>query len=180
MAEIDLFANQLLEEGKRFLEKATESDDKATIEANLHAALLLSFCSLEAHINAISEEFSNHAELSVHEKALLLEKDVRLEAGEFKVQSALKIARLEDRIEFLYVRFSGTPLDKNATWWANLGGATKLRNELTHVKTVPTISVKAVQQAIEAIISVLDALFAALYGSKFPPASRGIKSRMDF
>ena len=180
MAEIDLFANQLLEEGKRFLEKAIENDDKATIEANLHAALLLSFCSLEAHINAISEEFSNYAALSVHEKALLLEKEVRLEGGEFKLQSALKVARLEDRIEFLYVRFSGAPMDKNAPWWANLGAATKLRNELTHVKTVPDISAKHVRQAIEAIIGVLDALYQALYGAKFPPTSRGTKSRMTF
>ena len=41
MAGFDLFANQLLEEAKRFLEKATESQDGDAEADNLHTALLL-------------------------------------------------------------------------------------------------------------------------------------------
>jgi hypothetical protein len=68
MSEIDLFANQLLEEAKRFLEKAREGEDETGVNANLHAALILSFCSLEAHINAIGDEFSIRPDLSVQSK----------------------------------------------------------------------------------------------------------------
>ncbi len=118
MAEFDLFANQLLEEGKRFFEKAKESSDTVTEAVNLHAALLLSFCALEAHVNSIAEEFSIAGILSVHEKGLLLEKDVRLEGGEFQLQG-FKMARLEDRIEFLHAKFSGSPIDKTAVWWGS-------------------------------------------------------------
>ena len=58
MATFDVFANQLLEEAKRFLEKANDSSsDLAAEAAYLHAALTLSFCALEAHVNSIGEEF---------------------------------------------------------------------------------------------------------------------------
>jgi hypothetical protein len=180
MSEIDLFANQLLEEAKRFFEKAREGEDETGINANLHAALILSFCSLEAHVNAIGDEFSIRPDLSVQEKGLLLEKEVRLENGEFKLQSNLKIARLEERIEFMCVKLSGKPMDKEAVGWGKLVTAIKLRNELTHVKTIPSISDKAVQHAMEAIIGVLDGLYKAIYGTRFPPASRGVTSRLTF
>src|SRR4030042_1496324 len=56
MNEIDIFASELFEEAKRFLEKAREDENKEGQKAYLHAALLLGMSSLEAHINAISEE----------------------------------------------------------------------------------------------------------------------------
>ena len=180
MAEIDLFANQLLEEAKRFLEKAKDCVDPAGKAANLHAALTLSFCALDAHINAIGEEFSVHADLSAHEKGFLLERDVRLVDGEFKIQSGLKMARLEDRIEFLHARFSGTPLDRSAAWWGKLSSATQLRNQLTHAKTVPAISESAVRNATKAIIDTLDQLYKAIYKRKFPPTSQGLNSQLSF
>ena len=68
MSDFDEFASSLLEESKRFLEKASVADEKSTQDAYLHASLLLSFCSLEAHINAISDEFAGRPEFSVHER----------------------------------------------------------------------------------------------------------------
>jgi hypothetical protein len=181
VAEIDLFANQLLDEAKRFLEKSREhSSDSSAESANLHAALLLSFCALEAHVNAIAEEFSGRPELSAHERGILLEREVKLEDGEFLLTSALRIARLEERIAFLHAKFSGTPIDRTSTWWSQLGAATNLRNQLTHAKNVPTISQSTVRSAIQAIIDALDALYQAIYKRKFPPASRGLQSRFTF
>jgi hypothetical protein len=159
VADFDLFANQLLEEAKRFYERAKESSDTVAEAANLHAALLLSFCALEAHVNAIGEEFSIAANLSAHEKGLMLEKDVKLDGGEFRLQSGLKMARLEDRVEFLHVKFSGTPVDKNSVWWVQLKSAIDLRNKLTHAKTVPPVTQNAVRSAIQAIIDTLEALY---------------------
>jgi hypothetical protein len=180
VAEFDLFADQLLEEAKRFLEKAKESSEPVEEAANLHAALLLSFCALEAHVNSIAEEFSIAPNLSAQEKGFLLEKDVRLEGGEFRVQQGLKMARLEDRVEFLHAKFSGKRLGKTSAWWSQLGSAIELRNKLTHAKTIPPVTQGAVKSAMQAIIEALDALYQAIYKRKFPPANLGLHSRLTF
>ena len=180
MADFDLFANQLLEEAKRFFEKATESADSAHRAAYLHAALILAFCALEAHVNSIGDEFAKSINLSAHEKGILLERDVRLRDGEFQLQSGLKISRLEDRVEFIHAKFSGKPLDRASTWWSQLGTAIDLRNQLTHAKTVPNISEAAVRNAILAIISSLEALYQAIYKRAFPPSGMGLQSVLTF
>lgn len=181
MAQIDLFANELLEEAKRFLEKANECSSGPKAEAaNLHAALMLSFCALEAHVNAIGQEFCGRPGLSAHEKGMLLEQEVRLESGEFQLKAGLRMSKLEDRIEFLHAKFSGKCADRSSTWWSQLGAATSLRNQLTHARDVPAISPNAVQSAIQAIIDVLEALYQAISKRKFPPANRGLHSRLSF
>ncbi|MDZ4687483.1 MAG: hypothetical protein SH850_20620 [Planctomycetaceae bacterium] len=180
MAEIDEFAMSLLEESKRFLEKARECPDAPGEVAYLHAALMLAFCSLEAHTNAIAADFALDNSLSVHEKALLLEKDVRLEDGEFKIHPSLKVMRLEDRIQFLHLRFSGQPLNRSETWWSELRSAIVLRNQLTHPKEAGEIARGNVERAVTAIIDTLNAVFLAVYRKGFPSASRGLSSRLDF
>jgi hypothetical protein len=99
VTEIDTFANSLLEEAKRFLEKAGEEDEPAR-SAYLHASLLLAFC---AHLNAIAEDFLSRQELTPHELGLMCQKEVRLEKGRFEVQNSLKMVR--DR----YLLDSGYP-----------------------------------------------------------------------
>ena len=181
MADIDSFANQLLEEAKRFLEKAGEASDDAAKAAYLHACLLLSFCALEAHVNAIADEFSRREDLSAHERGILLEREVRLEDGEFAVTTSLRMARLEDRIEFLHTRFSGKKIDKVSTdWRGQLSTAINLRNRLTHVRDVLAMKDADVTRALEAVISTLSALYQAIYKSKFHPAARGVASKLTF
>lgn len=181
MQEIDIFANQLLEEARRFFEKATEATDGSSKDANLHAALMLSFCALEAHVNAMGEEFASRLELPVHAKGILLEKDVKLHRGEFGLTESLRMARLEDRIEFLHVSVAGKQIDRpSAEWRGKLSTAINLRNKLTHARDVPAICEADVQHAIEAIIATLDALFRVLYSSGLPSANRGIRSKLSF
>lgn len=181
MQEIDIFANQLLEEARRFFEKAAEASDSSAKGANLHAAVMLSFCALEAHVNAMGEEFASSVELPVHGKGVLLEKDVRLEHGEFKLAQALRMAKLEDRIEFLHVSVAGKSIDRSSDGWrGQLASAINLRNKLTHAREVPTISEADVQRVIEAIVATLDALFHVLYGRGLPSAARGTRSKLVF
>jgi hypothetical protein len=119
MSSIDEFAASLLEEAKRFLEKAQDAEDDAEKSAYLNAALMLGFCSLEAHVNAVSDDFAARPELTPLELSILRERDVRLESGEF-VLTGTKIYRLEDRILYLYRRFSAKTLDRKAAWWSDL------------------------------------------------------------
>lgn len=179
MPEIDDFARGLLEEAKRYLEKASESEEEAAVNAHLHAALMLAFCSLEAHINAIADEFSARPDFSAHEKGVILEKEVRLENGEFVLSNTLKMARLEDRIQFLHFKFSA-PLDRSKPRWSQLIEALALRNKLTHPKGALDITEAAISRAIQAIIDTIDGLYRAIYGKAFPAANRGLQSKLTF
>ena len=179
MADIDEFATSLLEEAKRFLEKASDCADDTAHTAFLHAALLLAFCSLEAHINAMSEEFALCSELPLHAKGVLLEKEVKLIDGEFTI-GALRMYRLEDRIQFLHRQFSGKSLDTTLQWWGQLKSAIDTRNKLTHPKDVHPVTFGQVRSAIEAVINTIDSLYLAIYKKGFPAAKRGLGSRMAF
>lgn len=179
MAEIDIFATLLLEEAKRFLENANSTDDAVRRDACLHAALMLGFSSLEAHVNAICEELAIRPEFSVHERAFLLEQEARLENGQFKL-NGLKMTRLEDRITFLHRHFSGQPLDKQANWWSALGTSIKLRNKLTHPKGIPQITIASVKSAVSSIVDAIDSLYQTIYKKPFPAASRALHSRLSF
>jgi hypothetical protein len=180
VAEFDAFADQLWEESKRFFEKASDSAEKAAQDAYLHASLMLSFCALEARVNSISDEASLRGDLSAHERALVLERDVRLQEGKFEVHSGLKIVRLEDRIEFLHTKLSGKPIDKSVSWWGQLQAAIHLRNDLTHAKAVPAITETTVKQALQAILETLNALSKAIYGKKLPAVDAGLHSSLRF
>lgn len=179
MANIDEFATSLLEEAKRFLEKASDHADDTARTAFLHAALILAFCSLEAHVNAIGEEFASRPELPLHAKGVLLEKEVKLNDGEFTL-GGLRMYRLEDRIQFLHKQFSGKSLDKTVQWWGELKNAIDTRNKLTHPKDAHPIKIGQVGSAIEAVITTIDSLYRAIYKTGFPAAKRGLHSRIEF
>jgi hypothetical protein len=179
MSAIDDFARSLLEESKRFLEKTGDGGDQTANDAYLHAALMLAFSSLEAHVNAIGDDFLSRPEVSIHEKAILLEQEVRLENGQFVIKQVPRMIRLEDRIRFLHVRF-GASFDSSASHWAQLADATKLRNQLTHPKELVLISKESVGRAIQAIIDTLNALYQVIYKRTFPPASLGLHSKLTF
>jgi hypothetical protein len=180
--EIDAFARQLLEEAKRFLERARESkEDVSAKDANLHAALMLTFCALEAHFNAAASDFAGRSDLSPHDRSVLFEQEVRLESGKFVLKAdRLKMIRLEDRLLFLYQRVSGRSVDRKESWWSGLIEAIHLRNQLTHPKKVPTITIGAVERAVRATIDTIDAMYQAIYNEKFPAAARDLESRLTF
>lgn len=179
VAEFDEFATSLLEEAKRFLERAAGATEKEAQDAFLHSALLLAFCSLEGHINAISVELAVRPEFSTHEKALLLEKEVRLQDGEF-VLTGLRMTRIEDRILFLHRHFSGKALDTSVKWWGQLGHATSIRNRLTHPKNVQPVTIQNVKDALSAIIESIDSLYRVIYKTGLPAANLQLQSRLNF
>jgi hypothetical protein len=180
VADIDNFASLLLEQAKRFLENARATDDEARRTAYVHSSLMLGFASMEAHVNAVCQEFSTRSELSVHERALLLEEDVQLIDGAF-ASRGLKIYRLQDRMDFLHARFSVRRVKKKEQEWRGpLMQATRLRNKLTHPQAAQTILLKDVKSAIEAIINAIDALYKAIYKKGLPAAKRGLHSNLTF
>jgi hypothetical protein len=181
MAALASFASELLEEAKRFLEKADGTSNQDGKKAFLHAAVMLGFASFEGYINAIADDFLSRQDLHAYERGVLAEHTVDLVDGEFRERDSLKIWRLEDRVLFLCRRFSKTPVDRKASYWSDFIEASKLRNSLTHPKTdPPTIGPAAASRALKAIIELLAFMFANIYHRKLPAYDRALSSKLTF
>lgn len=180
MTGVDKFSQTLFEEAKRFLEKARAETKPEGKTAYLHAALNLGFCALEAHINAIADDFLVRNDLTVLDRSILAEQDFTLDDGEHELTNRLKMYRLEDRIQFIYRRFSGKVLDKSSSQWADLKDGLKLRNKLTHPKEPPVISDEKIERAFQAIVAILDDIYKAIYHTPYPVGRRGLNSTLTF
>jgi hypothetical protein len=180
MENFDLFCNTLLEESKRFLEKAKGEKEQININAYLHASLLLSISSLEAFVNGIADDFREAFSLTLHEKSFLLEKDILLSNGEFKLDNRLKISRLIERIEFLFRKFDYSKLDKKSKWWQNLNEGILLRNSLVHPKEYSDIKSVQIESTLKSVIECIDRLFKAIYKKGFPSIKMGLDSKLTF
>ncbi|MFH1109443.1 MAG: hypothetical protein V1790_09645 [Planctomycetota bacterium] len=176
----DEFCATLLEEAKRFLEKADETSDRTGSTAFCHAALNLGICAFEAHVNAVAEEFLPRPELNILEKSILSEADIDLEHGSFKLSSRPRYFRTLERYEFLWHRFSNRKLNRNVAWWSRLREAFGLRDALTHPRTPATVDSEVARRSVQALIDALDALFVAIYRRRCPGAKRGLRSVFTF
>ena len=179
MQDVDEYAVSLLEQAKRFLEKAESQDDPGKT-SYLHASLLLAFCSLEAHVNAIASDFVQRTDLDLLTMSILCEKETDLKNGKFGLTNKLKIYRLEERIEFLHRKFSGHEIDKSSSWWSQLKEGLQLRNDITHPRDKAVVGKDVVKNSILSIIEVIDVLYFAVYRKNYPSRNRGLQSNLDF
>lgn len=181
MFDVDKFCNNLMEEAKRFYEKAKAEANNEGKNAYLHSALLLAFASLEANINAIADDFSlREKDLTILEQSILFEKRFEIDNGKFKLTNDLKMYRIEDRIQFLYHRFAGEPINRDSDWWNAFKEGINLRNKLTHPKEVIQISESMIKKYLVAVINALDEIYKAVYKRSYPLAQRDLNSNMDF
>jgi hypothetical protein len=139
---------------------------------------MLAFSSLEAHVNSVADEIAIRSDISVHSKGVLLEKKVELKKGEFILLPSPKISRLVDRI--LVLHRLGLKPNVGGDWYSRLTAATELRDRLTHPKTVPTLSIPSVRNAIESVIETIDEMYLAVYKTRFPAAHRRLHSKLSF
>lgn len=179
MSGIDDFSLAVFEQAKRFLEKAKASDDGID-SPNLNAALLLGFCAFEGHLNSLADELALRPGLSAHELSILRELEVTLKKGEFVNSTALKMYRLDDRIEFIFQRFANVQISSTEVWWGNLKVGIRLRNQLVHPKVGMSLKVSDVERALQAILDSLDNLYRAVFGKKYPRVNRGLVSKLSF
>ncbi len=180
MNEVDDYCKSLLEESKRFFEKAAIESDADGKTAYLHAAILLAFAGLEANLNAIADDFSERKDLPLLTQSVFFEKNIELVKGKFELSDKLKIYKLEDRIMFLMNSFRKRKFHYDTQWWITLREGIKYRNRLTHPKQVVKISEKKAREYIEAIIKVLDVIYKSVYNQQYPLAKSGIYSNLDF
>ncbi|HKB64392.1 MAG TPA: hypothetical protein VKC61_00965 [Pyrinomonadaceae bacterium] len=178
-AAIDNFARSLFDQAKAHLEASRNAKSAEPQAAYLHAALLLGFCALEAHLSSIAEDFYTRADLTLLDQSILLERKLELINGEYQLlPNELKMFRLEDRIEYLFAKFSTKPLETHSTYWGEFKLANKLRNKLTHPKTQPTINVSTVERALKAILELLNAAHKGIYGAPYPIYNLGLNTAL--
>ena len=176
MTEFDSFATRLIEESKALLDKAKTSGDFSQT-TYLHSSLLLAISALEACLNSIVDELlidPYQNKYTVQERALLLEKEVKFDNGEFSLSNKLKMSRITDRIEFLFFKFSGVKVNGTFPWYTALKQSIELRNKLVHPKEDLTISIIQVEQAITSVIDTINQLYLLIYKKKYPAYDRGI------
>ncbi len=181
MRDIDALATLLLEESKRFLEKAHETTDDTARHAFLHASLSLGFSSLEAHVNSIVDDQLERTDLSVHERAFLSERKVNLQQGAFALHDSLQMQRIDERIALLWTRCSvHDAFDYQSASWSHLKEGIKLRNELTHPREATELTTDRVGRSLSAIIDIIDIAYTRIYGKPLPAKNRGLQSRLSF
>ena len=176
----DDFATLLLEEAKGFLAKYRSHREDPAAVAYLHAAMLLGYCSLEAHINNVAADFADRQELTIQEQGILQERNVELKNGQFKLTNTLKMVRIEDRFEFLYRRFQNRPLNKSERWWGLLKAGFDIRNAITHPRILRRVTEKEVTDSLKAVLEAIDVLFLAVYRKPYPGKGRQLDSSLEF
>ena len=174
--EFDAFSIQLLDEAKRFLERAGEAEEPG---AFLHAALLLAFSSLESHLNGVAAELALRQDESLLDRAILLERGLRFRGGEWQLTTATEFYRLEDRIKYLFHRYADRKA-KTEPWWHNFKEAITARNGLVHPREVVNLTAEEVERFVTSIVEALNALYLVIFSKGHPSHGRGLQSTLSF
>jgi len=180
MSEFVDYAKDLMESAKGFAEKGRRESNSSLKQAYLRASLLHGFSFLEAHLNEISDHFHNKETLTVHDMGVLLEREVRLSKGQFKLTTTPRFSRITDRIEILLKNFSKDPIKSKGSWYSDLKSSLETRNKLVHPKEKHEISHADVMRALRAIVDCIDALFQAIFSKKFPYKGKSFEGGFSF
>lgn len=180
MEAFDEYSLLLLEQAKRFLEKAKIEAGAEGKSAYLNCALLLGICSLEALVNGIVEDISNSKGFEVYEQSILREKDIFVTKGEVRLGTGLKMSRLIDRIEIIYFKFTKKHIDFQKQEWGDLKFGIDLRNKLVHPKENIIITIKMTEQVLKAVVFCVDNLFKTVYRRGYPKIKKELQSELSF
>lgn len=174
MSAFGEYCVELMETAKGFRAKAARAEEGHVKQAYLRAGLLHAFSFLEAHLNYLAEHFEHSTIYSVNEKGVLLERDITFERGVFALGTRSKFSRITDRIELLLGKGTAPqPLAKD-TWFSALKVSIKARNALVHPRDVHVLTDDQLDDAMNAILRCVDALYRAALGKPLPYAKKGL------
>ncbi|OIQ24227.1 MAG: hypothetical protein BM562_18415 [Alphaproteobacteria bacterium MedPE-SWcel] len=179
MSEFIDYAKELMESAKGFAEKGKSEKDPKLKQAYLRASLMHGFSFLEAHLNELADHFRSGKTLPVHERGILLEREVRLDKGGFKLTATPKFSKIIDRIEVILKNFCSDVAAAKGDWFTELGTALHSRNKLVHPKEKHELSHKEVLKSLKAFIDCIDALFVAVFKKGFPYKGKSLEGGYD-
>lgn len=175
MSEFVDYAKELMDSAKGFAEKGKAEKDEKLKQAYLRASFLHGFSFLEAHLNDLSDHFRGKRTLTTHDLGVLLEREVRLDKGAFKLSTTPKFSKIIDRIEVLLRNFCSDVAAAKGDWFSDLANALKSRNKLAHPKEKHELSHAEVIRSLKAIIDCIDALFRAVFKKSFPYKGKSLE-----
>lgn len=179
MADVDEYARDVFESAKTFLHNAKNAHDDRAKQAYLRASILSATCFLECQVNHLCDHFSQRREFTLHERALLMERDVKLADGKFKF-GLEKFYRVEDRILFLLQKFC-SGFDKSAhPWWAQYKTAVNTRNSIAHPRETVTLNDAGVEDSLRGILHLVDFLLKQVFGKGLPYVANDVNPRYEY
>lgn len=173
------YSRSLMDAAKGFRTHALSLAEGEVKQAFLRAALLHACSFLEAHLNYTAEHFTESTMFSLHEKGVLLEREVSFDHGVFHLTNTLKISRITDRIDLLLSKCSPNPTEEKAGWFADLGRTLKIRNSLVHPKDAHTLGDADVQMALICMLKAADTLYTVVFKRGLPYAKKGIEGGLE-
>lgn len=179
MSDFVEYSRSLMDTAKGFRAHALELEEGEVKQAFMRAALLHACSFLEAHLNYMADHFAYNTMFSLHEKGILLEREVRFEGGEFHLTNTLKISRIIDRIDLMLSKCSANPAEEKVGWFSDLVRALKIRNSLVHPKEVHTLYDEDVKMALLCMLNAADKLYFVVFKKGLPYAKKGIEGGLD-
>jgi hypothetical protein len=179
MSEFIKYSQDIMEAAKGFRTQAIVLPEGKLKQAFFRASLLHACSFLESHLNYMAEHFTKSEIFSIHEKGVLLEREVRLENGVFILTNNLKISRITDRIELLMAKCSNVPFKEKPKWYSNLERILKSRNSLVHPKEVHKLSESDLDLALTCVLDATNSLYLMVFKKRLPYANKGIYGGLD-
>lgn len=130
-----------------FLRMAEINEDETDVcQRYCRASILASWAGFEAWINKTCTDFANNDnKLALLERALLLERRINFEEGEFRISNSIKYESVENKLEFLIARYGKQKLRKNTLHWNRFKESKKIRDSITHPKVQSQTYVEIVE-----------------------------------
>jgi hypothetical protein len=167
-------ANRRFEFSKSLLHRAKNASDPEHQKSFAEMSVATAFSCLEGMLTHVFDHFTKRDDFDIFEQSIMQEKSVRLlhgkpSLGEQRFQS------IEDRVQFLFWRFTGQEFDKNKTWWPDFANAVSVRNSIMHPKKKGEITAQDAERAILAIIATLDDLMLTVFKKNGQKPGEGLR-----
>ena len=178
MGPIVADANRRFELSKALLDRAKRTADNDLQRSLAEMAITSAFSCLEGMLTHVFEHFVESTAFDIFEQSVMQEKSIRFVCGRPSLTDQ-RFHSIEDRLQFLFWRFSGREFDKNKTWWPHFSSAVGFRNEIMHPKAPSATTVDDAERSLSAIVSAIDDLMMVVFRKRWPKAKRGLTSSLS-
>lgn len=147
-----------LEDSYYFMKKASKQKDLSEARRYYRVSVFCAMSAIEAFVNYVGDAFAQSGSLEPFEIALLTDRQFALKGGKFDVLDKMEYHRLEDKLRFLFCKFTPNFEFEKIPSWSRLIEFKRFRDSLTHprqdedetkLEEYKTKTVKGISSVIE-------------------------------